>query len=379
MGTKNAPLFVLFRGLLYCAVFITAIESSALSRSAYLTTLINKQLKGFVLKRFESPGQIWCSHSCLKNAWCTSTNFKLAPQTSHGEGTCELNKHDNSAIKENTHLQFEEGGTFSMLLKGCPTTNSCKNGVTCESHPCKNNGTCIDGVNGYNCSCASGFHGTQCEKIEGLSCSTAYRIIFEQLSTDSYAIKVNAISSNLTEFTVCLFVKRKDTDSASSQCLYSYAEASGSDIGNAIYVCLNEPNIEINVDEPRSRATDTGVKISDTMWHHICVTWKGTNGAWQFYLDGQLRSNGTGLKENHQVPAGGTVVIGQDQDTVGGGFSIGDSFGPGEVTEVNLWSRVLSASDIAEQYANCYINKVGLMHWWEQFKDSVSNLMVIEP
>ncbi|PFX21704.1 putative G-protein coupled receptor 144 [Stylophora pistillata] len=318
MGTKNAPLFVLFRGLLYCAVFITAIESSALSRSAYLTTLINKQLKGFVLKRFESPGQIWCSHSCLKNAWCTSTNFKLAPQTSHGEGTCELNKHDNSAIKENTHLQFEEGGTFSMLLK------------------------------------------TE--------------------STDTtVAVRQDFTGHSVKRLKAFLVQQRKDTDSASSQCLYSYAEASGSDIGNAIYVCLNEPNIEINVDEPRSRATDTGVKISDTMWHHICVTWKGTNGAWQFYLDGQLRSNGTGLKENHQVPAGGTVVIGQDQDTVGGGFSIGDSFGPGEVTEVNLWSRVLSASDIAEQYANCYINKVGLMHWWEQFKDSVSNLMVIEP
>ena len=54
------------------------------------------------------------------------------------------------------------------------------------------------------------------------------------------------------------------------------------------------------------------------MWHHICVTWRSTNGAWQFYLDGQLQSNGTGLKENHQIPAGGTVVIGQDQDTVGG-------------------------------------------------------------
>ena len=115
------------------------------------------------------------------------------------------------------------------------------------------------------------------------------------------------------------------------------------------------------------------------MWHHICVTWRSTNGAWQFYLDGQLQSNGTGLKENHQIPAGGTVVIGQDQDTVGGGFQTADSFGPGEVTEVNLWSRVLSASDIAAQYANCHITKVGLMHWWEQFKDGVSGLTVVKP
>ena len=77
---------------------------------------------------------------------------------------------------------------------------------------------------------------------------TAYRIIFKQSTTESYAIKANAISSNLTEFTVCLFVKRKDINSSHYQCVYSYAEASGYDIGNAIYVCLNTPNIEINVD-----------------------------------------------------------------------------------------------------------------------------------
>ncbi|XP_022810312.1 neuronal pentraxin-2-like [Stylophora pistillata] len=115
------------------------------------------------------------------------------------------------------------------------------------------------------------------------------------------------------------------------------------------------------------------------MWHHICVTWKSTKGTWQLYLDGQLRNNGTGLKENYQVPANGTVVIGQDQDKVGGGFETGDGFGPGEVTEVNLWSRVLSASDIEEQYANCHITKVGLMHWWEQFKDGVTGVKVVEP
>ncbi|PFX11459.1 Versican core protein, partial [Stylophora pistillata] len=250
-------------------VFITAIESSTVFRSAYFLTLTDKQLKGFVVKRFESPGQPWCSHACLKNTWCTSTNFKLAPLTSDGEGICELNKHDNSVVKENTHLQFEEGGTFSVLLKGCPTTNSCENGgvcvydekkqsyscqcrppwngetctdlVTCDSHPRKNNGTCADGVNEYNCSCAPGFYGKRCEKIK------AYLVQQEQLSTKSYAKKENAISSSLLEFTVCFFVKRKDINSASIQCLYSYAEASHQS-GNGIAVCLNNPKLDVIVD-----------------------------------------------------------------------------------------------------------------------------------
>ncbi|CAH3037283.1 unnamed protein product [Pocillopora meandrina] len=202
MGLENTSLFVFFRGvILLYAVFHAGVESSALSRSTYFTTLTNKRLKGFVVKRFKSTSQIWCSQSCLKNAWCTSTNFKLTPQTSKsdGKGTCELNKHD--VIKENAHLQFEAEVIFSTLIKDCRlAASTCLNGgvcfydekkqtyscqckppwtgetcadlFTCDSHPCKNNGTCTDEVNEYNCSCAPGFYGTQCEKIEGLSCSS---------------------------------------------------------------------------------------------------------------------------------------------------------------------------------------------------------------
>ena len=115
------------------------------------------------------------------------------------------------------------------------------------------------------------------------------------------------------------------------------------------------------------------------MWHHICVTWNNTKGDWQFYLDGQLQSSGTGLKKNHQIPAGGTVVIGQDQDKVGGDFDIGDSFGPGEVTEVNLWSRVLSGDEIAAQKANCDIAQAGLVLSWGQFKGNVTGVKIVEP
>ena len=125
--------------------------------------------------------------------------------------------------------------------------------------------------------------------------------------------------------------------------------------------------------------TDARVKINDTMWHHICVTWKNTKGDWQFYLDGQLQSSGTDLKKNHQIPAGGTVVIGQDQDKVGGDFDIGDSFGPGEVTEVNLWSRVLSGNEIAAQKANCDIARAGLVLSWGQFKGNVTGVKIVEP
>ena len=48
--------------------------------------------------------------------------------------------------------------------------------------------------------------------------------------------------------------------------------------------------------------------------------------------------------------------------------------------QVRLQKLIFGAeSDIAAQYANCHITKVGLMHWWEQFKDGVSGVTVVKP
>ena len=55
-----------------------------------------------------------CSHSCLRNAWCTSTNFR-EPSEKNGKGSCELNKH--GGIDGNINFHDEQGVTFSMLLK----------------------------------------------------------------------------------------------------------------------------------------------------------------------------------------------------------------------------------------------------------------------
>ena len=114
-------------------------------------------------------------------------------------------------------------------------------------------------------------------------------------------------------------------------------------------------------------------------WHHICFTWENTDGIWQLYKNGQLVEDGKGMTTNYVILSGGTAVIGQDQDNVGGGFAKGDAFGPGEVTELNLWGRVLSASDIASQHKNCTL-ATGLVHSWAQFKDGVNGAVrVVEP
>lgn len=115
MDPKLIFLFILFQGMVNVSV-LAAEGNSSSSGFAYFTTRENKRLEGHVVKRFESASLMSCDHLCLRNAWCTSTNFE-APSGNNGKGTCELNKH--GAIDEDKNNKFHEqqGVTFSLRQK----------------------------------------------------------------------------------------------------------------------------------------------------------------------------------------------------------------------------------------------------------------------
>ena len=84
--------------------------------SARFSFFENKRLKGYVAKRFDSRSLLSCSQQCLRNTWCTSTNFKFSLKRKD-EGTCELNKHEMFIVNENNNFSDDEGATFSLLHK----------------------------------------------------------------------------------------------------------------------------------------------------------------------------------------------------------------------------------------------------------------------
>ena len=112
MNANEVFILILFQGMVN--VVFAAEEDSASSRSLFLETWENRRLVGHVVKEIESPSLMSCSHSCLKNSWCTSTNFKV-PSEANGKETCELNKH--GAIDANTNFYEQQGVTFSIVLK----------------------------------------------------------------------------------------------------------------------------------------------------------------------------------------------------------------------------------------------------------------------
>ncbi len=90
---------------------------------------------------------------------------------------------------------------------------------------------------------------------------------------------------------------------------------------------------------------DTTISIADGNWHHLAITWASGGGALEFFVDGESQFTGT-LAAGHSLVPGGSFVIGQDQDTAGGGFQLGQGF-DGQIDETGVYSRVLTSVEVA--------------------------------
>ncbi|KAG5833040.1 hypothetical protein ANANG_G00297650 [Anguilla anguilla] len=84
--------------------------------------------------------------------------------------------------------------------------------------------------------------------------------------------------------------------------------------------------------------------INDGKWHHICVTWTTRDGVWEAFQDGVLRGNGENLAPYHPIKPQGVLVLGQEQDTLGG-FDATQAF-VGEMANFNIWDKKLSAGEV---------------------------------
>ena len=140
-------------------------------------------------------------------------------------------------------------------------------------------------------------------------------------------------------FTVETFVRT--TDSARNGALVSYA-VPGSP--NEVLV-TGAGNLRVSV---AGTELATGVHLADGAWHHLAVTWRTSDGQLRVFKDGVLEFTGI-VAKGHNVGAGGAVVLGQDQDGVGGGFDPTQAL-LGRLDEVAVYHSALSAATIAAHY-----------------------------
>uniref|UniRef100_A0A3B4TXS9 Neuronal pentraxin 2a n=1 Tax=Seriola dumerili TaxID=41447 RepID=A0A3B4TXS9_SERDU len=145
-------------------------------------------------------------------------------------------------------------------------------------------------------------------------------------------------------FTVCMWLKSSASPGIGTP--FSYGVP-----GQANEIVLiewgNNP-IELLVND---KVAQLPLSVSDGRWHHICITWTTRDGFWEAYQDGERLGTGDNLAPWHPIKPGGVIILGQEQDVVGGRFDATQAF-VGELSQFNMWDRVLRPVDIMG-LANC--------------------------
>ncbi|XP_078370702.1 neuronal pentraxin-2-like [Oculina patagonica] len=181
---------------------------------------------------------------------------------------------------------------------------------------------------------------TPCEKPGARDQKKPDAFLFPNKQISDYIV-VGTLKNELEALTACLWVNTTEQGDAG---LISYA-TNGNNNEFLLYTYLNRLRI---IWGPTLRITS--VRVTDGKWHHVCVTWDASSATYEMYKDGALAE--TGEAPGETIAAGGLLIFGQDQDSVGGGFREKEAF-TGEMTGINLWDHVKSDAEISELAKSC--------------------------
>lgn len=99
-------------------------------------------------------------------------------------------------------------------------------------------------------------------------------------------------------------------------------------------------------------------EVEPQRWCSACILRNGTARRASLFLDGARRLD---MDATTLLNLNGTLVLGNDQDYPGGGFSASQSV-PGSVTGLYLWPRMLSLPEI-RAVGNCDPPEAALLSW----------------
>ncbi|KAE8282967.1 Neuronal pentraxin receptor [Larimichthys crocea] len=175
------------------------------------------------------------------------------------------------------------------------------------------------------------------EGVSGHSFPEGYRLSFPTRTNYMYAVVKHAIPA-LRAFTICLWLRPAEG-------------GIGTPLSYAVPAQPNELVLLQGLHTPtelliNDKVAQLPLNLSRGSWQHICVSWNQKGGAWQAYQGGKLRGEGHGLAAGHHIRPGGELILGQEQDSLGGGFDSSQAL-VGELSQVGLWDRVLSSSQVS--------------------------------
>uniref|UniRef100_A0A1B0CMR2 Sushi, von Willebrand factor type A, EGF and pentraxin domain-containing protein 1 n=2 Tax=Lutzomyia longipalpis TaxID=7200 RepID=A0A1B0CMR2_LUTLO len=284
--------------------------------------------------------------------------------------------HTNQICIDLPHIAANKSSYICRCPNGLKGINCTEIDNPCDKVPCKNNALCEplalrNGLHDdrnesifleYTCTCPPYFYGNLCQSLV----TPDYVLQFSKPHTTNYAI-LPGPNRDLEQFTVCTWIKSEDDHNYGT--IISYATEGQDNMltltdynGLALYV-----NGSFSVSD---------IVVNDGHWHFICATWMSKEGSYQMYSDGILQHHGYNLSSSNAVENGGILILGQEQDTIGSGFSDSETF-IGEIAYLDVWDRVLELQEVQEFYSSCHPYH-GNLYSWSDFKTHIKGDVVIQ-
>ena len=145
-----------------------------------------------------------------------------------------------------------------------------------------------------------------------------------------------------TAFTICAWL-RKTTTSDENYWL-SYAIPGST---NEIIFGENEPGtVAFYIHDTKIKTAAGSWPVN--AWTHVCASWDAETRAF-ITVNGEVAASQDGFRSGAAIRAGGTLVLGQEQDSVGGSFEASQSY-QGQIYNLNMWQYALSEDEIGFLY-----------------------------
>uniref|UniRef100_A0A2K6GHW0 Pentraxin 4 n=1 Tax=Propithecus coquereli TaxID=379532 RepID=A0A2K6GHW0_PROCO len=176
----------------------------------------------------------------------------------------------------------------------------------------------------------------------GERCSGGPVLVFPNASTENVVSLSPGFLTALRALSFCSWVR---TASGHLGTLLSYATE---DNDNKLVLhgrdSLKPGSIHFVIGDPAFRELPLQLLL-DGQWHHVCVLWTSTQGRYWLHVDRRLVATGSHFREGYEIPPGGSLVLGQEQDRVAGGFDSSEAF-VGSMSGLAIWDRVLVPGEV---------------------------------
>ncbi len=206
---------------------------------------------------------------------------------------------------------------------------------------------------------ANGYHGTANNTTTSATAQLCRSGDFLANGITDYVDLDYRAANGLEDFTLSLWVKTTNP-SNQQQAIFSGAGANNNEM-----LLFLPNNLTLSTYINGANGNISIPNIADDNWHHIAWTRNGTQNC--IYFDNSLRGcvNLAG-KTNPLVIGNGGLILGQEQDNVGGGFSATQDF-EGYIDQVKIFNTVLTAEEVNTLYnetsAGCNACQTPIADW----------------